>query len=167
MKKLFVFCFLLFVLISCRDSSKKERLNHEYKFQTSIFSPDNTIPVINLKAGNDENCSLVIDTGSEVNVLNKKYYNQHKSDYLLIDSLESTIGTLNGVTIEKFYLVRGVINDSIQADFYVMDIEPTVELVFANQRIRIDGLLGVEFMYNNNIIIDFKNKSITNYDKSL
>lgn len=125
------------------------------------------MPIIRLKSGEDNDCDFIIDTGSEVNILNESYYNRHKNEYVVIDSLEHTINTLNGNSNKKSYIVRGMINDSIPTDFYIMDIDVTAEIIFVNQRIKIEGILGVDFMYDNNIIIDFKNKTITNHNKTL
>ena len=45
--------------------------------------------------------------------------------------------------------------------FNVMDITNMIDNIFYNQQIISDGLLGIDFFYDNNAIIDFKNKKLS------
>ena len=42
-----------------------------------------------------------------------------------------------------------------------MDITDMVDNIFYNQQMIVNGLLGIDFFYDNNTIIDFKNKKLS------
>ena len=165
MKKI-LFCLLLSVwFFSCDNSHYKKEGNTEiYRFESSFFSPDEVIPMIRVKLGEDKGRNMVIDTGSVINILNESYYNKHKNDYTVIDSVCTPITTINGTTEnEVTYVVKGYINDSIPVEYYIMDISSPLEAIFITQKIQVEGLLGVKFLRKNKIKIDFQNKTVTKH----
>ena len=65
------------------------------------------------------------------------------------------------VILQKTYIVETVLNDSINIRFNVMNMTDMVDNIFYNQQMIANGLLGIDFFYDNNVVIDFKNKKIS------
>ena len=157
MKDILRIIVLLTLLIF--SSCDKNRNEQTIQFNQSLFLKEKTIPVITFKLNNDK-INLILDTGSELNILNEDYYKSHSEHFILIDSVNNPINTVNGVILQKTYIVETVLNDSINIRFNVMDITDIVDNIFYNQQMIINGLLGIDFFYDNNAIIDFKNKKL-------
>ena len=157
MKNILHIIVLLSLLIFC--SCERNRNEHAMQFNQSLFLKEKTIPVITFKLDNNK-INLILDTGSELNILNEDYYKSHSEHFILIDSVNNPINTVNGVILQKTYIVETVLNDSINIRFNVMDMTDMVDNIFYNQQMIVNGLLGIDFFYDNNVIIDFKNKKI-------
>ena len=158
MKDMFRIIVLLTLLIlSACDRNRNE---HTIQFNQSLFLKEKTIPVITFKLDNDK-INLILDTGSELNILNEDYYKSHSEKFILVDSANNSINTVNGIILQKTYIVETTLNDSINVRFNVMDITDMIDNIFYNQQMMTDGLLGIDFFYDNNAIIDFKNKQLS------
>ena len=154
---LHIIVLLTLLILSACDRNRNE---HTIQFNQSLFLKEKTIPVITFKLDNDK-INLILDTGSELNILNEDYYKSHSEHFILIDSVNNPINTVNGVILQKTYIVETVLNDSINIRFNVMDITDMVDNIFYNQQMIANGLLGIDFFYDNNVVIDFKNKKIS------
>lgn len=157
MKDILRIIVLLFLLIF--SSCDRNRNEHTMQFNSSLFLKEKTIPVITFKLDNN-NINLILDTGSELNILNEEYYKSHSENFILVDSVNIPINTVNGIILQKTYIVETTLNDSINVCFNVMDITNMINNISYNQQIMTDGLLGIDFFYDNNVVIDFKNKRL-------
>ena len=157
MKDILRIIVLLTLLIF--SSCDKNRNELAMQFSQSLFLKEKTIPVITFKLDNDK-INLILDTGSELNILNEDYYKSHSKNFILIDSVNNPINTVNGIVLQKTYIVETILNDSINIRFNVMDMTDMVDNIFYNQQMIVNGLLGIDFFYDNNVVIDFKNKKI-------
>lgn len=157
MKNILHIIVLLSLLIFC--SCDKNHNEHTIQFNSSLFLKEKTIPVITFKLNNDK-INLILDTGSELNILNEDYYKSHSEKFILVDSVNIPINTVNGIILQKTYIVETTLNDSINVCFNVMDITNMIDNIFYSQQTISDGLLGINFFYDNNVVIDFKNKKI-------
>lgn len=164
MKRIVFYLILLFSLISL-NSCNNNKHDGEYNFETSLFTNNNTLPVINIHLNNTP-AKLIIDTGSEINIINSEYYYRHMDSFVVIDTHFTEIQTLSGTLYEESYIVKSYINDSIPIIFNVMNINNTIDNIFLNQQDYIDGIIGCEFLYNNKLIVDFNNKKLTNLNKN-
>ena len=158
MKDILRIIVLLTLLIF--SSCDKNRNEQTIQFNQSLFLKEKTIPVITFKLNNDK-INLILDTGSELNILNEDYYKSHSEKFILVDSVNNPINTINGIVLQKTYIVETVLNDSINVRFNVMNMTNMVNNIFYNQQMIVNGLLGIDFFYDNNVIIDFKNKKIS------
>lgn len=154
---LYVFVLLTLLIFSSCDKNREER---SIQFNSSLFLKEKTIPIITFKLDNDK-INLILDTGSELNILNESYYKSHSDNFILVDSVNNHINTVNGMILQKTYIVETTLNDSINIRFNVMDITNMIDNIFYNQQIISDGLLGIDFFYDNNVVIDFKNKKLS------
>ena len=154
---LYVFVLLTLLIFSSCDKNREER---SMQFNSSLFLKEKTIPIITFKLDNDK-INLILDTGSELNILNESYYKSHSENFILVDSVNNHINTVNGMILQKTYIVETTLNDSINIRFNVMDITNMIDNIFYNQQIISDGLLGIDFFYDNNVVIDFKNKKLS------
>lgn len=157
MKNILHIIVLLSLLIFC--SCDKNHNEHIIQFNSSLFLKEKTIPVITFKLNNDK-INLILDTGSELNILNEDYYKSHSEKFILVDSVNIPINTVNGIILQKTYIVETTLNDSINVCFNVMDITNMIDNIFYSQQTISDGLLGINFFYDNNVVIDFKNKRL-------
>ena len=153
---LHIIVLLTLLIFSSCDKNHEER---SMQFNSSLFLKEKTIPIITFKLDNDK-INLILDTGSEVNILNEDYYKSHSEHFILVDSVNNHINTVNGMMLQKTYIVETTLNDSINIRFNVMDITNMIDNIFYNQQIISDGLLGIDFFYDNNVVIDFQNKKI-------
>lgn len=151
--------FGLFVLNGCNKN------NDEYKFETSLFASNKSLPVISIHLCNTP-AKLIIDTGSEINIINSEYYYRHMDSFDVIDTHFTEIQTISGTIYEESYIVKSYINDSIPIIFNVMNINNTIDNIFLNQQDYIDGIIGVEFLYDNKLVVDFNNKKLSNMNKN-
>ena len=151
-----IIVLLTLLILSACDRNRNE---HAMQFNQSLFLKEKTIPVITFKLDNNK-INLILDTGSELNILNEDYYKSHSEKFILVDSVNNPINTVNGVVLQKTYIVETTLNDSINIRFNVMDITNMIDNIFYNQQIISDGLLGIDFFYDNNVVIDFQNKKI-------
>ena len=158
MKDILRIIVLLMLLIF--SSCERNRNERAMQFNQSLFLKEKSIPVITFKLDNNK-INLILDTGSELNILNEDYYKSHSEHFILIDSVNNSINTVNGVVLQKTYIVETTLNDSINVRFNVMDITNMIDNIFYNQQIISDGLLGIDFFYDNNVVIDFKNKKLS------
>lgn len=158
MKDILRIIVLLFLLIF--SSCDRNHNEHTIQFNSSLFLKEKTIPIITFKLDNDK-INLILDTGSEVNILNEDYYKSHSEHFILVDSVNNHINTVNGMMLQKTYIVETTLNDSINIRFNVMDMTNMIDNIFYNQQIISDGLLGIDFFYDNNVVIDFKNKQLS------
>ena len=158
MKDILHIIVLLTLLIF--SSCERNRNERAMQFNQSLFLKEKTIPVITFKLDNNK-INLILDTGSELNILNEDYYKSHSKNFILIDSVNNPINTVNGIVLQKTYIVETILNDSINIRFNVMDITDMVDNMFYNQQMIINGLLGIDFFYDNNVVIDFKNKKLS------
>ena len=154
---LYVFVLLTLLIFSSCDKNREER---SIQFNSSLFLKEKTIPIITFKLDNDK-INLILDTGSELNILNESYYKSHSDNFILVYSVNNHINTVNGMILQKTYIVETTLNDSINIRFNVMDITNMIDNIFYNQQIISDGLLGIDFFYDNNVVIDFKNKKLS------
>ena len=152
-----IIVLLTLLILSACDRNRNE---HTIQFNQSLFLKEKTIPVITFKLDNDK-INLILDTGSELNIINEDYYKSHSEKFILVDSANNSINTVNGIILQKTYIVETTLNDSINVRFNVMDITDMIDNIFYNQQMMTDGLLGIDFFYDNNVIIDFKNKKLS------
>ena len=152
------FIYLLIMslfLLSCNSKNK-----NELSFETFIFNRNKTIPIVSFDSKKDKQLKLIIDTGSEINIINKNYYDDNQCDFVICDSINNIIKTVNGEINNSTYIVSTTLNDSININFYVLEMSDIINNLYLNQQVMTHGLLGIDFMYENNITIDFKNKEI-------
>ena len=154
---LHIIVLLTLLILSACDRNRNEQT---IQFNQSLFLKEKTIPVITFKLNNDK-INLILDTGSELNILNEDYYKSHSEKFILVDSVNNPINTINGIVLQKTYIVETVLNDSINVRFNVVDITDMIDNIFYSQQMMTDGLLGIDFFYDNNVVIDFKNKKLS------
>ena len=97
MKDILRIIVLLTLLIF--SSCDKNRNEQTIQFNQSLFLKEKTIPVITFKLNNDK-INLILDTGSELNILNEDYYKSHSKNFILIDSVNN-INIKEDIQIEK------------------------------------------------------------------
>ena len=148
---------ILFSLTSCGNKGKDI-----CKFSTPLFCDENCIPVVTINL-NGEDVNFIVDTGSEICVIDENYFKERYNAFRIIDSTEVNIKTVNREQRRcKTYIIKGVVNDSIDMTLYSMDITDIINDTFIKQQVFIEGIIGVDFLYENNLVIDFKNKTLNN-----
>lgn len=160
--KRITFCLILLTGLLFLNGCGKNKNDGEYQFENSFFVKNNSLPVINVKLSNNTSTKLIIDTGSEINIINSEYYYRHINSFEVIATRFNEIQTISGSFYEESYIVKSYINDSIPIIFNVMNINNTIDNILLNQQDYVDGIIGVEFLYDNKLVIDFNNKKLTN-----
>lgn len=159
---LFICLFLTLCFNSCENKSKEPNV---YDFRESYGSFDYNLPVINVKMKNNKNIGFIVDSGSEANIISYSYYKNNKDLFEVIGTTDYILSTMDTENRMTGYIVRTVIEDSIVVDFTTMEINAMLNNVAAKQGATIKGILGVKFLYDNNVAIDFSNKKVITNNK--
>lgn len=155
---------LRFLIIICLVLSSCGRKGQEiHDFKTSVFVRENVIPIVGVDFGGGMETKMIIDTGSDISMIDRSYYERNRNLFSINDSSTLRIRTANGEYNEITYSVNALVNDSIPVTLYVMDMENMVNTIFIRQQVFIDGLLGVDFLYGNKLVLDFSNKTLSNF----
>ena len=110
---------------------------------------------------NGVNLIFDIDTGSTYNVIFDFVYNQLK------EAFAETTNTIKLFGIDGKYTENRIVKTSLSLDNLVLNTE--FQVVEANNAVtnfqndygvQLHGILGVQFLKNNNCVIDFANKTI-------
>ena len=95
------------------------------QFNQSLFLKEKTIPIITFKLDNDK-INLILDTGSEVNILNEDYYKSHSEHFILIDSVNNSINTVSTIyvfcNITPLTVLIGLFTESIKMKCSLCDL---------------------------------------------
>lgn len=160
LKKIIMFLIASVVMVSCGcEGRNNSELTH---FKTALLCCSETVPVVDFKI-NGKSANFIVDTGSEISILDDEVYADAKEDYVVIDTIRININTVNGNSENVEMLeAKCYLNDSIPATFFITDIDNIIEQTFVNNGIMVNGILGCDFLYGNDIIIDFKNKTVSN-----
>lgn len=141
-----------FILLSCNNNET----NNQFNFKSSFLNQEG-LPIIEFKT-NNKKINFIIDTGSDLNLISEKYFIENKNNFIIIDSIQNDITTVNGKILNHSYIVQMNLNDSIPLILRTFNIDNVVDNVFDNQYVLIQGIIGVKFLYENNIILDFNKK---------
>lgn len=147
---LFMFMILYFV------RSKKEKVCKFNLYKTESSSLMYTVAEINKQP-----YSFLIDTGSSINVLSKKSANRGS---LVINDSTCNVHTASGSAVPS---EGEVVTDAVLflkkfdgIEFTVVN-EDNIDAISNVLGVDIDGIIGIEFLRNNNMSIDLKSCSIS------
>lgn len=155
--------FLLICFNSCKETPKTP---NTYNFEYVYSLPDYNLPIIKLKVG-DKDVNFVVDTGSEANIISSSYYKENEKLFKVVKDYEYVLSTMDTETKMKSNIVETIVEDSITVNFVTMEINPMLNNISNKQGITVKGILGIKFLYDNNVVIDFSNnKIITNSNKN-
>lgn len=139
---------------------RKSRLHKANKPKNKIsFTFENHIPVINVKI-NGKRYRFGIDTGAEVNALNKKFQKRFEELSLINNPRETSLNGIDGITQKTYaanltnFKIRG--KDFKNFEFLMMDFS-TLEKDFDLQ---LDGILGYPFLVKNILSINYRKQKI-------
>lgn len=145
--------------ISCENKHADTRKVFQKSFITHV-SEDN-LPIIKFDVKGKKTL-FIVDTGSDINVINQKIYDTRTGDFEITDSVMLTVNTISGKYNKNTYIVGVNLDDSIYTNFYVMDISSIIYDTYVKQHIIVDGIVGVNFLHKNGVIVNFKNKTFYN-----
>ena len=153
-KNYIVYIICALILISCTN------YHGDYKFKRSLIHNE-TSPVVSFKLGN-KNANLIIDTGSEISIIDDNFYLSNMNKFTFIENSHKEITTINGTVTSGVIMASALLNDSIPILFYITDIDEIQKNVFIKSVINIQGIIGCDFLYNNEAVINFKDKEFKN-----
>ena len=134
-----------------------KQFENEKNFYTSIIDNKN-IPIVKFSNKNNS-IKFIIDTGSELSIIDDDYYCKHLRHFKYITNTECNINTLNSTISSNVIVAETIINDSLCVQFYITNIDNVKKEIFINTGIYIDGIIGCDFLYKNKSVIDFDNKN--------
>jgi hypothetical protein len=163
MKNTILYIIILLLLIGCNSKQSQ----NQKEFSTSLIDSKNT-PIVKFK-NNKSELKFIIDTGSEISIIDDDYYLNHLQYFNYVSNTECDINTLSGTVSSGVIIATTVLDDSLLSQFYITDIDNIKKEVFINTGKNIDGILGCDFLYRNKSIIDFKHKVLSNreYDATV
>jgi hypothetical protein len=163
MKNTILYIIILLLLIGCNSKQSQ----NQKEFSTSLIDSKNT-PIVKFK-NNKSELKFIIDTGSEISIIDDDYYLNHLQYFNYVSNTECDINTLSGTVSSGVIIATTVLDDNLLSQFYITDIDNIKKEVFINTGKNIDGILGCDFLYRNKSIIDFKHKVLSNreYDATV
>ena len=121
------------------------------------FTPAN-IPMITIHQG-DKEFILVLDSGSEYNVINKEVLNN--IDYTAFEndgSMPTTLSGIGGKQDVSACTIKFKCNgEEYIENFVVNDFTDSIKMMKTETGIIIHGILGSLFMRKNHIVLDYQN----------
>ena len=126
-------------------------------FKETIILKNRT-PIVQFKLSNNEKVNMLLDTGSEITIIDDDIYDKDTIIYKTLKETNLNISGINGNDNINVKLVETCINDSILSIIYVFDIDDMIDRIFIKNGIIIDGVIGCDFLYKNHMMIDFENK---------
>ena len=163
MKNTIIYIIISLLIIGCNSKQSQ----NQKEFSTSLIDSKNT-PIVKFK-NNKSELKFIIDTGSEISIIDDDYYLNHLQYFNYVSNTECDINTLSGTVSSGVIIATTVLDDSLLSQFYITDIDNIKKEVFINTGKNIDGILGCDFLYRNKSIIDFKHKVLSNreYDATV
>ena len=131
--------------------------DNTFPFKETIILKNRT-PIVQFKLSNNEKVNMLLDTGSEITIIDDDIYDKDTIIYKTLKETNLNIGGINGNDNINVKIVETCINDSILSIIYVFDIDDMIDRVFIKNGIIIDGVIGCDFLYKNHMMIDFENK---------
>lgn len=118
------------------------------------------LPLI-ITSGRLKNLCFLIDTGATHNVLFAYVYEHFKDEFMLLDNKQNIMG-IEGHNTETSVIKATFNFEGIDytSTFSVFDATDTIVQVQKETEVQIHGILGVQFMLENNWIIDFEKQLI-------
>lgn len=108
-----------------------------------------------------DNLCFLIDTGSTHNTLFDFVYNHFKNEFKLLDQTQNLMGIEGHYketpSIEATFNFEG---KDYTSTFSVLDASEAVKQVQEETGVQIHGVLGVPFLLENKLIIDFEKSEI-------
>lgn len=155
-KKIVFFITLIFLLIDCNNKLPQD----VKKFSTSLID-SGYIPIVKFAIDKNE-INFIIDTGSEISIIDDDYYYSHLSNFDNISNIAFSLNTLSGTISSNAIVAATTLDDSLFVQFYITDIDNVKREIFINTGKNIDGIIGCDFLYDKKSIIDFRHKTLSN-----
>ncbi len=147
---------LLFLLISCNGSTEEPKfIDGKVKF-TSV----NKIPVIEGKL-NGKKAFFILDTGASLSVLDEKQSKEYGFSTTDLDS-DTHISGYGGNTSMKEAVSENVNVGGVDfnGNYYSQDISNIVNVIRANEGVKISGIIGCDILKTKGAIIDLSENTI-------
>ena len=118
------------------------------------------LPLI-LTTDNPKNLCFLIDTGSTNDIIFDFVY-QHFKDYFTLTAGSQNIMGIDGSLKPSFIVNAELQFDDLRykAPFVVLEANDAISQVQAETGIQIHGILGMSFLLDNKLVLDFNNLKI-------
>ena len=159
MKRILIITLVIIsIIILYLTRYNNESVNdNTFPFKETIILKNRT-PIVQFKLSNNEKVNMLLDTGSEITIIDDDIYDKDTIIYKTLKETNLNISGINGNDNINVKLVETCINDSILSIIYVFDIDDMIDRIFIKNGIIIDGVIGCDFLYKNHMMIDFENK---------
>ncbi len=149
--------FLFFLSLFSCDGKNDGNIK---KFE-NMFNYNDAMPVVKLNVGSKK-ANFIIDTGSQISIIDDDFYLANMNNFNYVENCRKDIMTVGGTVSSGLIIASTFLNDSIPVFFYITDINSIQKNVFTNTGCNVQGIIGCDFLYENKVIIDFKEKKIKN-----
>lgn len=148
--KTFIILLLTLILSACTSNNN----------QGDFINQDCNIPIIECILDKDT-VNMIVDTGAEYSLINTKYYQNNKSNFRLINQIETQFSGIGGINTQ----ISSIIS-SYTSLGYITFIEQDLSAVVESlPQYNIVGLIGSDFLKSHNFIIDYKTRKIYPYEQ--
>lgn len=144
---------MLFTIGSCQP-----KYNENFE-----FSKSSTTPIVDFTI-NGVWASFLVDTGAEVSLLSPKFFNRNGDIFEISDTVRFTSITANGIDTLETYNTKVFINDTIPVTMRIGEMGSAISEMSQKSGKKVVGILGYDFIKANNIIFDFGEEKLTNFN---
>lgn len=148
---------IIFLGVQVLSCSNKDTDNNVKKFRTTILHQQAPLPIVNMVV-NGQKTKYIVDTGSEMTIIDRKFYHKNHEAFDIDRRMLFSASTVNGVLTDSAYMAT-VMVDSTRAEVVIMDIEDLIHNTYVNTGLIITGIIGSDFLFDNNAVLDFGNKT--------
>lgn len=151
MKKIISLLFLFLFVYSCTPPNSKittfENMGDEFI----------NIPIIK-KDIKGKKVLFIVDSGANISIIDSTWYNKNKDLFGYNETIDMRVTGVSGEIRVKSNIVHAEI-DSNYVVFTTSDLTPVIKNL-RNYGYTIVGLLGSDYLSDNNLIIDYKIKAV-------
>lgn len=130
-------------------------IKHEFLSYKCMSNYGKTGLVIIALKNNDKEFNFIVDSGSTISVLNKRYAKELSTD---IKFMPTAFGTVNGEKSSSEYITVPLFGKYglYTVKFHLLDLDNSFPWDEDELGKKVHGILGMDFLVQNNFVIDFE-----------
>ncbi len=153
MKKISI---LIIILLIFNIFFIKNRFPKVIPFKNS-HNEDIRIPIIQ-KDINNEEVLFILDSGANISIIDSTWYHNNKQVFTEAEDVKMVLVGISGIVSINSKIVYTEIDEDYVV-FTITDLVPVTKNL-SKQGFKIVGILGSDYLKDNNLIIDYKKQAV-------
>lgn len=151
MKKIISILFIFALLYSCKEPNPKET-PFENKYDQYI-----NIPIVK-KTIKGKRVLFILDSGANISIVDSAWYKKNSDLFGYSETISMRVTGISGAIQIKSNIVHAEIDDT-DVVFTTSNISPVINNL-RRHGYSIIGILGSDYLSDNNLVIDYRNKAV-------